>query len=106
MNKNEQIDIGPSEPALLRRDKPGAFQLLHIIADLAIGDAEALAKGLQRRVTTGVFAGEAEQANITELRAASNASMLQDPVRGENPLKDFVGIKRRSDSHLRVPPES
>jgi len=50
-----------------------------------------LAKSLQRRVASRVFACEAKQATLTELYASVDFFVFKNPLRREHALEDFIG---------------
>ncbi len=67
------------------------------MARLPLGDPETRSQFFQRRVTTRVFAGETEQADVAELFPGTDAAVLEQPVRRKGTLENPVWIKWCSD---------
>ncbi len=96
---DKEIGISLPQPALFDDNQPAAFQFLDIVPRLPFGDAEAGSQSFHRGIAARVFAGKAQQANVTELRTAADPSMFEKPVRREGSLKDPVRVERCSDVH-------
>jgi hypothetical protein len=84
---------------LVNRDETRPLEFLDVIARLAIGNTETDAQSFEGWVAASILAGETEQADITQLGARADATVLENPVGREDSLEDLVGIKRRSNLH-------